>query len=219
VTAVAHQTLPIDASVAALSPLRLEPVDHTQSRQAELFRCLLARYHYLGYSGTVGENIKYLVLDAHLRPLACLLFGAAAWKIAPRDAFIGWDAQTRQRHLHLLTNNMRFLILPWVRVANLASHILANVAKRISADWMKKYSHPIDLLETFVARERFEGTCYRAANWVYVGPTKGRTRNDRYSQIHVPLKDVYLCPLTKDFRLRLTSPDGRSPQETRHDDP
>jgi hypothetical protein len=137
-----------------------------------------------------------------------LLFGAAAWKIAPRDAFIGWEAQTQQRRLHLLTNNMRFLILPWVRAANLASHILTGVAKRISADWMKKYGHPVYLLETFVARERFEGTCYRAANWVYVGHTKGRTRNDRYSQIRVPIKDVYLCPLTRNFRQLLTSPSG-----------
>lgn len=207
-TEVAHQILPIHASVAELSPLRLEPVDHAQSRKAGLFRCLLVRYHYLGYRGTVGENIKYLVFDAHHRPLACLLFGAAAWKIAPRDAFIGWDAQMRQRHLHLLTNNMRFLILPWVRVANLASQILADVATRISADWMKKYGHPIYLLETFVARERFSGTCYRAANWLYVGHTKGRTRNDRYSQIRVPIKDVYVCPLTKNFRRLLTSPSG-----------
>lgn len=206
ITEVAHPTLPIDACLNELRPLRIETVCHRQ--QHALFNYLLARYHYLGYSGTVGENLKYLVLDRHDHPLACLLFGSAAWKATPRDAFIGWEAQTRKRHLHLLTNNMRFLILPWVRVTHLASHILAGVAKRISADWINKYGHAIYLLETFVERDRFHGTCYQAANWVYVGQTTGRTRNDRFSRIHVPLKDIYLYPLTKNFRRALTSLSG-----------
>ncbi len=125
---------------------------------------------------------------------------SAAWKIAPRDAFIGWDAQTRKRNLPLIANNMRFLILPRVRVAHLASHVLGRIAKRIRADWIKKYGHPIFLLETFVEREHFHGVCYQAANWQCIGQTKGRTRNDRHNAIRVPLKDVYLYPLTKNFR-------------------
>jgi hypothetical protein len=149
ITDVAHQIVPIQLGLSELRPLRIELVCHRQHHA--LFNCLLARHHYLGYSGTVGENLKYLVFDRHDHPLACLLFGSAAWKAAARDAFIGWDAQTRKRHLHLLTNNMRFLILPWVRVAHLASHLLASVAKRINVDWMNKYGRPIYLLETLRA--------------------------------------------------------------------
>jgi len=149
--------------------------------------------------------MKYMVFDKEGRPLACLLFGSAAWKTAPRDDFIGWDADTRRRNLRFLTNNMRFLILPWIKVPHLASHILGRVARGISSDWIKKYNHPIYMLETFVEKERFRGTCYRAANWIYVGQTKGRSRNDRYSTLKVPIKDIYLYPLTKRFREILIS--------------
>lgn len=200
---VLHQKSPIVADLHALRPIRIAPVQDRS--QEELFKTFLSLYHYLGYGGTVGENIKYLAFDRDQHPLACLLFGAAAWKIAPRDAFIGWDAETRSRNLHLLTNNMRFLILPWVRVPHLASHLLAQVAKRIAADWRQKYGHPLYLLETFVERQRFRGTCYQAANWQPVGQTKGRTRNDRYTSIQAPIKEVYLYPLTADFREVLTS--------------
>jgi len=131
---------------------------------------------------------------------ACLLFGSAAWKIAPRDDFIGWDADTRKANLNLLTNNMRFLILPWVRVPHLASYILGNIARRISSDWLLKYGHPIYLLETFVEQGRFQGTCYQAANWICTGQTRGRSRNDRYATLKVPIKDIYLYPLIKRFR-------------------
>jgi len=195
---VPHQQSPISAELQTLRPISITSVEHGEPQQ--LFQTFLARYHYLGYSGTVGENLKYLAFDRNDHPLACLLFGAAAWKIAPRDRFIGWDADTRTRQLHLLTNNMRFLILPWIRVPHLASHLLGQIAGRIGADWQKKYGHPIYLLETFVERQRFSGTCYQAANWRYVGHTTGRTRNDRYNSIHVPLKAVYLYPLTTDFR-------------------
>jgi hypothetical protein len=158
---VLHQKSPIVAALHALRPIHIAPV---QDRwQDELFKTFLSLYHYLGYSGTVGENIKYLAFDRHDNPLACFLFGAAAWKIALRDAFIGWDAETRKRNLHLLPNNMRFLILPWVRVPHLASHLLGQVAKRIAADWLWKYGHPLYLLETFVECERFRGVCYQAA--------------------------------------------------------
>jgi hypothetical protein len=200
---VLHQKSLIVAELHALKPIHLVPV---QDRwQDELFKTFLSLYHYLGYSGTVGENVKYMAFDRHGNPLACLLVGAAAWKIAPRDAFIGWDAETRKRNLHLLTNNMRFLILPWVRVPHLASHLLGQVAKRIGTDWMQKYEHSIYLLETFVECERFRGVCYQAANWRHVGHTKGRTRNDRHTSIRVPRKEVYLYPLTPDFREVLTS--------------
>ena len=200
---VLHQKSLIVAELHAVRPIRIAPV---QDRwHDELFKTFLSLYHYLGYSGPVGENIKYMAFDRHDNPLACLLFGAAAWKIAPRDAFIGWDAETRKRNLHLLTNNMRFLILPWVRVQHLASHLLGQIAKRIGADWLQKYGHPIYLLETFVECERFRGVCYQAANWRQVGQTKGRTRNDRYTSIQAPIKEVYLYPLTPNFREILTS--------------
>ena len=195
---VPHQRSPIIANLQTLRPIYITSVQHGEQQQ--LFKTFLARYHYLGYSGTVGENIKYLAFDRNDNPLACLLFGAAAWNIAPRDRFIGWDAETRKRNLHLLTNNMRFLILPWIGVPHLASHLLGHVAKRICADWQNKYNHPIYVLETCVEHQRFYGTCYQAANWRYVGQTKGRSRNDRYNSIQVPIKDVYLYPLTPDFQ-------------------
>ena len=144
--------------------------------------------------------MKYLIFDREDRPLACLLFGSAAWKTLPRDEFIGWNVSARKANLNLITNNMRFLILPWVKVPHLASHILGKVARRISSDWIKRYSHPIYMLETFVEKERFHGTCYRAANWTWVGQTKGRSRNDRYTTLKVPIKDIYLYPLVKRFR-------------------
>jgi hypothetical protein len=200
---VPHQKAPIQAELKAIAPIQIAPVQTLQHKA--LFRTLLAHYHYLGYSGAIGENMKYIVFDHKATPLACLLFGSAAWKIAPRDAFIGWDTKTRTQNLHLITNNMRFLILPWVRVPHLASHILGGIAQRISGDWIKKYGHPVYLLETFVERTYFRGICYRAANWRFIGQTKGRTRNDRHNAIRVPIKDVYLYPLTKNFREGLQS--------------
>jgi hypothetical protein len=199
---VPHQTTVITGSLDAVAPVYSEVVEGRG--QSKLFKYLLSRYHYLGWSGIVGENMKYLVFDRKHDSLACLLFGSAAWKSAPRDNFIGWDAATREANLQLLTNNMRFLILPLVRVLHLASHILGQVAGRISSDWMARYKHPIYLLETFVERERFRGVCYQAANWIYVGQTKGRSRNDRYATLKVPIKDIYLYPLTKRFRETLT---------------
>jgi hypothetical protein len=146
---------------------------------------------------------QYLVSDRHGRPLACLLFGAAAWKAGDRDAFIGWAAPSRQQHLGRLTNNTRFLILPWVRVPHLASHVLSQVARRIADDWQAKYAHRVELLETFVERDRFRGTCYRAAGWQHVGATTGRSRNDVDNTLRVPVKDIYLLALSADFRRRL----------------
>lgn len=193
---VSHETTGITGKSKDLLPLQVEVVEAGHPCW-ELFKCLLFRYHYLGFSGTVGENMKYLILDNNRRPLACLLFGSAAWSCAARDDFIGWDRDTRINHLHLLTNNTRFLILPWVRVPHLASHILSIVTRRIEGDWQHKYGHGLLLLETFVETDRFRGTCYKAANWRYVGLTRGRSRNDRYNRLDVPVKAVYLYPLAK----------------------
>lgn len=193
---------PIEGPLKALQPLRIELLPAGDRRLAE-FKFLLHRYHYLGLRTCVGENLKYQVYDRQGRLLACLLFGAAAWKAQARDRFIGWDVTSRRRHLAQLTNNARFLVLPWVRVPHLASHLLSQVARRVCADWLVKYGHPIELLETFVDRDRFRGTCYRAAGWRHVGATTGRSRNDVNTRLHVPVKDIYLLPLGEDFRRRL----------------
>jgi len=198
----AHSTDPIQAPLSSLRPIRLVNV-RAEPLYAPLFTCLLRRYHYLGYRTDVGEAMKYVAFDRHHRPLACVLFGAAAWKAQARDAWIGWDAATRCRNLRLLTNNTRFLILPWVRVPHLASHLLGLAARRLCADWVAIYRHPIHLVETFVDRSRFRGTCYQAANWRCVGATTGRTRQDRHNTIRTPIKNIYLYPLRGDFRQRL----------------
>lgn len=202
IPSVPHSTAPIHNALKTLLPLHIEIV--TDSTQA-LFACLLARYHYLGYRGSVGQNMKYLVRTCSGSPVACLLFGSAAWKMAPRDRFIGWNPSTREHYLPYLSNNMRFLILPWVLVPSLASSILARIAKRISSDWSTKYGHPLYLLETFVDQSRFLGTCYKAANWISVGQTQGRTRNDSHKTIRVSRKEVYLYPLCSRWR-ELLSP-------------
>jgi hypothetical protein len=156
-----------------------------------------------GHRNTVGENLRYLARDRHGRAVACALFGSAAWKCADRDAFLGWDRPTRERNLQRLTNNTRFLIPGWVQVPHLASHVLGLIARRIRADWHAKYGHPVHALETFVDRSRFKGTCYRAANWLRLGETRGRTRNDRAHRVRAAVKDVYLYPLVADFRREL----------------
>lgn len=199
---VAHSTTDIVCSLRELIPLRIDVVHDTASSQ--LFKHFLSEYHYLGFNGTVGENMKYMVYDRWQRPLACLLFGSAAWKVSSRDVWIGWKPNLRQDYLSCITNNMRFLVLPWVQVPHLASHLLAKIARRISSDWIQKYGHPIYLLETFVEQDRFRGTCYRAANWICVGQTQGRSRNDTDRTLQVPVKDVYLYPLIPDVRKVLT---------------
>jgi len=198
---ITHSTDEVIEILRDLTPLRIEVV---QTPSLPLLKHLLSAYHYLGFSGTVGENMKYLVYDRNNRLLACLLFRSAAWKTAPRDLFIGWSAHERQAGLSFITNNMRFLILPWVRVPHLASHLLSQIVNRLSSDWNHKYGHPIHVVETFVEKDRFRGTCYKAANWIYVGQTQGRSRNDRFTKLQVPIKDVYLYPLTRHFRKELT---------------
>ena len=199
---VAHDQSAIEGSLDRLGPLQVELLAQGSSGSA-LFNFLLQRYHYLGHRNGVGEKLKYLARDRWGRPLACLLFGSAAWKTRARDGWIGWDAQQRQRSLFLLTNNTRLLILPWVRVVHLASHLLGLVTARLSADWQNKYGHPIYLAESFVEQERWRGVCYRAAGWRAVGTTTGRSRNDDRSRPGVPIKEVFLKPLLPDWRGRL----------------
>jgi hypothetical protein len=187
----------VDCPLSELLPLRLCRVDDAVERR--LLTSLLSGHHYLGYRRPVGENMQYLARDRQGRVVACLVFGAAAWKCAPRDQFIGWTALMRQAHLHQVVNNMRFLIPPWVRVKHLASHVLGAVARRIDGDWQLKYGHRVYLLETFVQRDRFSGACYRAANWSLAGQTQGRSRNDAQRTLQVPCKDVYLYPLHPRF--------------------
>ena len=197
-----HATDPIGCALRDLRPLAIRVVE-PGSEDLRLFNCLLSRYHYLGHRNTVGENLRYLVHDREGRPVACALFGSAAWKCAARDTWIGWERGARERNLQGLTNNTRFLVLPWVTVPNLASHLLGIIARRIRADWQAKYGHPVHAVETFVDRERFTGACYQAANWVRLGATQGRTRNDREHRIRAAVKDVYLYPLIRDFRWEL----------------
>jgi hypothetical protein len=199
---VAHPTEPIAGGLRNLTPLRIGVVVNG-SEQDRLFRCLLCGYHYLGFANTAGENMKYLVSSRDGRPLACLLFAAAAWKCGARDTWIGWSAPVRERNLHAVANNSRFLVLPWVAVAHLASHLLSRIARRIQADWLVKYAHLLYCLETFVDRSRYRGVCYRAASWRLIGQSAGRGRNDRHHRLSVPAKDIYLHPLARDFRHRL----------------
>jgi hypothetical protein len=203
-----QQPSAIASSLADLTPLTLI-IPESGSPEEHLCHHYLATHHYLGFQRTVGENLKYVVRDRHGRHLACMLFGAAAWKTKPRDLFIGWTDDIRTRRLSWVANNTRFLILPWVRVPHLASHLLAAILKRISADWQHKYGHPLHLIETFVERDRFQGTCYKASNWKLVGQTTGRSRQDRYSTMSVPVKDIYLYPLTPRFREILCHEDHR----------
>ena len=171
--------------------------------EAKRFDAYLEGYHYLGLR-VVGQNMKYLVRDKQGRDLACLLFGAAAWRAGARDQFVGWDQRQRAAALHFLANNSRYLILPWVKVTGLASHLLGQAARRLSQDWQQKYGHPIYLLESFVERGRFGGTCYRAANWLRVGETRGRGRQGANPMEPTqPVKDVYLYPLGRHFRRHL----------------
>lgn len=200
---------PLSESLDRLLPLVLSECSPANKAAGEraLFDALLHQHHYLSHRSSVGENLQYLVRDAQGRPLACLLFGAAAWQCAARDRYIGWDHRARTQSLPFIANNTRFLVLPWVRVKSLASHVLGRIARRLSDDWQAKYGHPIYLLETFVQGDRFFGTAYRAANWVHVGQTQGRTRQDRPDGTwhQAAIKDVYLYPLHRQFRQSLQS--------------
>lgn len=191
---------PVIGALPELGELRMELVRRTG--QDPLFNSLIEQYHYLGYEQPVGEHIKYLI-SAKEQIIACAAFTSAVRHIGVRDRFLDWDAATRQRNLKLIAYNTRFLILPWVKVPHLASHLLSRMAHRIAEDWQRVYAHPIYLLETFVDGERFRGTCYRAANWIGVGQTTGRGKNDSTKKANRSRKDVFVYPLDRRFRERL----------------
>jgi len=199
---------PIASVLEELLPLRLLEVSQRgQSPARQQLEAALHRYHYLGYRSRVGHNLQYWVGDWRERPLAAVVFGAPAWQCAVRDRWIGWSAPQRAAHLAGLVNNTRFILFPWVRVPRLASHILSQVSRRLPQDWQAKYGQPLWLVETFVERQRFAGTCYRAANWICLGQTRGRGRQGPAGRLSTPIKDVYVWPLQRDFR-RYLNPGG-----------
>lgn len=196
---------PLTFPAGSLGKLLFSPVD--TRRDSSLWNELIERYHYMGYKPLPGDQIRYLVYGG-LHLLAALGFGSAAWKIAPRDQFIGWSREQRERNLRLVVNNARFLILPWVTSRNLASRILAGIAKQLPGDWEARYGYRPVLLETFIDRSRFRGTCYRAANWIFLGQTQGRGKLDRDHRHALPVKDILLYPLHKNFRWSLLGSRG-----------
>ena len=192
---------PLRRKLSDLPPVKLRLVRNTPLEP--LYNSLVQQHHYLGYCQIVGNHLKYIAFIDD-RPIACLGWGSAAWSVKSRESFIGWDKTAKEKNLHLVANNTRLLILPWVSVKCLASKILALNAKRISEDWLRIYNYPLYLLETFVERNRFAGTCYKAANWACVGQTKGIAKKGHSHLFHGNVKDVYLYPLRKDFREKLT---------------
>jgi len=192
---------PVEQPVHTLPPLQLKLVH--QRDDSRLWNEYIHRYHYLGYAPLPGAQLRYFIMCGD-KFLALLGFGASAWQCAPRDQFIGWQHDQRKKNLHLIVNNARFLILPWVKSKNLASKILAIAAKRLPADWQARYKYRPVLLETFVEQNRFVGTCYKAANWTCVGQTKGRGKLGPAGKQSVPIKDIWLYPLAQNFRRLLT---------------
>lgn len=192
---------PLTQPVHALPKPQLQLVSRTDSR---LWNEYIERYHYLGYTPLSGAQLRYFI-RAGDRLLALLGFGAAAWQLAPRDRFIGWNNTQRQEKLHLVVNNARFLILPWVHAKGLASKVLALAAKQLPHDWLTHYGYRPVLMETFVDQLRFRGTCYKAANWLHVGYTQGRGKLGPSGKQSVPVKDIWLYPLTRHFQRALTT--------------
>ena len=191
---------PLQASLSEILPVELRQVRRTA--EEGLFNSLLEQHHYLGYSQPVGEHLKYLAY-AKGRPLACLALCSAPRHLGSRDRFIGWSPAARLKNIGLLAYNTRFLILPWVRVAHLASHLLGRIARQVSRDWEQRYGHPIYFLETFVDPARFRGTCYLAANWVRLGVTTGRGKDAPTDKPTRPVKEVLGYALCPEFRERL----------------
>ena len=191
---------PLQAKLSEIQPVELCQVRRTG--EEALFNSLLEQHHYLGYTQPVGEHLKFLAY-AQGRPIACLAFSSAPRHLGSRDRFIGWSAAARLKNIRLLAYNTRFLVVPWVRVDHLASHLLGRVARQVSRDWEQLYGHPVHFLETFVDPGRFRGTCYRAANWVYLGLTTGRGKDAPTDKPTRPVKQVLGYPLCRDFRERL----------------
>jgi hypothetical protein len=200
-TPQAEPEAPVCAPVGQLRELRLELV--ADKRDSLLWNEYIDRYHYLGYQPLAGAQLRYFA-RAEGRILALLSFGAAAWHTAPRDEFIGWSRAQRENRLHLIVNNARFLILPWVSSRNLASKLLGLAARRLPTDWLSRYAYSPVLLETFVEQQRFCGTCYKAANWLHLGQTQGRGKLERNNLRPLPIKSVWIFPLSPRFRAILT---------------
>jgi len=188
---------PIARPAGALRPLTMQRVQCKP--ESQLWNEYIERYHYLGHKPLPGAQLRYLIY-ADNQLIALLGFGAAAWQTAPRDRYIGWDHEQRKKNLHLIINNARFLILPWVQSKNLASMILAMAAKRLPDDWQAQYAYRPVLMESFVEKPRFEGTCYKAANWRYLGQTKGRGKLGPAGKQSVPIKDLWVYPLNTAFK-------------------
>jgi Domain of unknown function (DUF4338) len=196
---------PLSVSLAELGPLEVRQV--RRSPEEAVFNGLMQQHHYLGYTQPVGEHLKYLVFAGE-RPIACMAWSSAPRHLGSRDRFIGWTAQARLANIALLAYNTRFLIVPWVTVPHLASHLLGRIAKRLSADWQAVYAHPIYFVETFIDPQRFAGTCYRAANWTLLGQTTGRGKDAPTRTANRSIKQVLGYPLVKDFRQRLSQLDS-----------
>jgi len=193
--------LTIEQPAGTLTPIDLQLVQHKSD--SRLWNEYIERYHYLGHKPLPGAQLRYFVY-AQNQPIALLGFGASAWQTAPRDLYIGWSHEQRKKNLHLIVNNARFLILPWIKSKNLASMILSKAARRLPNDWQAQYNYRPVLLETFVEKPRFEGTCYKAANWQYLGQTKGRGKLGSAGKQSVPIKDLWVFPLDTKFRGYLT---------------
>lgn len=190
-------TTPIQETLSALQPLHIEQVRRTGDER--LYNSLIEQHHYLGYEQPVGEHLKYVIWSQG-RPIACMAWSSAPRHLGCRDRYIGWNQEARRRNIRFIAYNTRFLIVPWVTVPHLASHILGRIAQRVSADWEALYAHPIYFLETFVDPERFRGTCYRAANWVLLGETTGRGKDDHTYRPNRSIKQLLAYPLTPRFR-------------------
>ena len=193
---------PAPTTLDEVRPLEMRPVVR-ETREGRLWNEFVARYHYLGYKTLVGAQMRYAVHDRNGWPLAMLGFSTAAWKLAPRDRFIGWTPEMREKNLPLVVDNPRFLILPWIEIPNLGSHILAIVRRRLPGDWTERYNVTPVLIETFVETPRYTGAVYRASGWLRVGTTQGRGRYDRDKLYDKPRKDVWLRPLRRDWRRAL----------------
>ena len=190
---------PVSCQLSEIRPVKVVNLSNC-AKYGKAFNYLVKKYHYLSYGRTVGQNMKYMILGRDERFLGCLLFGAAAWKTEARDSWIGWSIDQRERNLGLICNNTRFLILEWIKIPHLASYALGACLRKLSSDWKDRYGTDIAMVETFVDTTRYIGTCYKASNWLKIGQTKGRSRQDSARKFRVPVKEVFVYPLRRDFR-------------------
>ncbi len=197
VTKIKVNTTPVSCKVTELESVKVKMVRHTKLEP--LYDSLIDQYHYLGYVQIVGNHLKYMAFAGDT-PVACIGWGSAAWAVQSREEFIGWTKLVKNKNLHFVMNNTRFLVMPWVSVKCLASKVMAMNIRRISSDWLKVYNYPLYMLETFVEQNRFKGTCYQASNWIKVGETKGTSKKGHKHLKHGNIKDIYLYPLNKHFK-------------------